>query len=184
LCLVRRMKRVLLAAALSVGIASAHAQYSLIKSADGVLVVSEVPGRKYSVDVPGSEIVPYGLKQADHLYLAADKRMLQSMSVPLAEFHADAKASDDTILRKQMEYEIAYTRVPRNIVTTQRRKLASGRTALLWSFPPGTEIKRQVNLTFRSGSYVVALVGAVDDSHSAADIERFLTRIANSFHAK
>ena len=106
------------------------------------------------------------------------------MSVLLAEFRADPKASDDAILGQQMQYEINYTRVPPSAVKTQPRKLASGRAALLWSFSPGTQIKRQVNLTFRSGSYVLVLVGAVDDTHSAADVERFLTRIANSFHAK
>jgi hypothetical protein len=178
------MKRVLVIIAFLADITCADAQYSLIKSADGVLVVSEVPGRKFSVDVPGLEIVPYGLKQADHPYLTADSRLLQIMSVPLAEFRADAKASDDVILRRQMEYETNYTRVPISAVKAQQRKLANGRTALLWSFAPGTQIKRQVNLTFRSGSYVVALVGAIDDAHGAADIERFLTRIANSFHAK
>ncbi len=165
------------------GMACAHAQYTLIKSADGVLVVSQVPGRKYSVDVPGSKIVPYGLKQAAHPFLTADNRLLQIMSVPLAEFHADPKASDEVILRQQMEYETNYTGVPASAVKAQTRKLAGGRTALLWSFAPRTQIKRQVNLTFRSGNYVVALVGAIDDTHSFADIEQFLTRIANSFHA-
>lgn len=106
------------------------------------------------------------------------------MSVPIAEFHADPKASDEIILRKHKEYETNFIRVPLSAVRAQPRKLAAGRTALLWSFAPGTQIKRQVNLTFRSGSYVVALVGAVDGTHSTADIERFLTRIANSFHAK
>ena len=178
------MKSVFLLVALFITVASAPAQYSLIKSEDGVLVVSEVPGRKFSLDIPGSQIVPYGLKQAEHPYLTADGRLLQIMSVPLAEFRADPKAPDDVILRKQMEYETNFTRVPSSAVRAQSRKLAAGRTALLWSFAPGTQIKRQVNLTFRSGSYVVALVGAVDDTHSAADIERFLTLIANSFHAK
>ena len=140
--------------------------------------------RKYSVDVPGSKIVPYGLKQAAHPFLAADNRLLQIMSVPLAEFHADPKASDEAILRQQMKYETNYTGVPVSAMKAQTQKLVDGRTALLWSFDPGTEIKRQVNLTFRSGNYVVVLVGAVDNTHSFADIERFLTRIANSFHAK
>jgi hypothetical protein len=177
------MRRVLSVIGFFAGMTCAHAQYTLIKSADGVLVVSQVPGRKYSVDVPGSEIVPYGLKQADHPFLTADKRLLQIMSVPLAEFHANPKTSNEVILRQQMKYETNYTGVPANAVKAQPRKLASGRTALLWSFAPGTQIKRQVNLTFRSGSYVVALIGAVDDTHSFADVERFLTRIANSYHA-
>ena len=178
------MKRILVLITFLAAVSSTYAQYSLIKSADGVLVVSDVSGRKFSVDVPGSQIVPYGLKQASHPYLTADGRLLQIMSVPLAEFLADPKASDDAILRQQMQYEINYTRVPPSAVKTQARKLASGRAALLWSFPPGTKIKRQANLTFRSGSYVLVLVGAVDDTYSAADVERFLMRIANSFHAK
>jgi len=178
------MKRLLFIITLFSGVACAHAQYTLIKSADGVLVVSNVPGRKFSVDVPGWKIVPYGLKQADHPFLTADNRLLQIMSVPLAEFHADPKASDDVILRQQMQYETNYTGVPSRAVTAQPRQLAGGRAALLWSFAPRTQIKRQVNLTFRSGSYIVALVGAVDETQSPADIERFLTRIANSFHAK
>src|SRR5438132_10358977 len=105
------MKRVLVIIAFFAEMTRANAQYSLVKSADGVLVVSEVPGRKFSIDVPGSEIVPYGLKQADHPYLTADGRLLQIMSVPLAEFLADAKASGDAVLRRQMEYETNYTRV-------------------------------------------------------------------------
>ncbi len=72
------MKRVLLVIAFFAAVVSAHGQYTLIKSADGVLVVSQVPGWKYTVDVPGSEIVPYGLKQADHPFLTADKRLLQN----------------------------------------------------------------------------------------------------------
>jgi len=178
------MKRIVVVIAFFARIACAHGQYTLIKSADGVLVVSEVPGRTFSVDVPGLQIVPYGLKQANHPFLTADNRLLQIMSAPLGEFHADPNASDNVVLRKQMEYETNYTRVPRSAVKAQPRKLANGRAALLWSFAPGTQLKRQVNLTFRSGSYVIALVGAVDDTHSPADIERFLTRIANSFHAK
>ena len=52
------MKRILFVIAFSAGVACAHAQYTLIKSVDGVLVVSNVPGRRFSVDVPGSEILP------------------------------------------------------------------------------------------------------------------------------
>jgi hypothetical protein len=99
------MKRIFFFVAFFAGVACKQAQYTLIKSADGVLVVSNVPGRKFSVDVPGSNIVPYGLKQADHPFLTADNRLLQIMSVPLAQFRADPKASDEIILRKQMEYE-------------------------------------------------------------------------------
>jgi hypothetical protein len=91
--------RVLSVIAFFARMASARAQCTLIESADGVLVVSQVPGRKYSVDVPGSKIVPYGLKQAAHPFLSADNRLLQIMSVPLAEFHADPKGSDEVILR-------------------------------------------------------------------------------------
>jgi hypothetical protein len=178
------MKLILVIIVFFGGIACADAQYSLIKSADGVLVVSDVPGRRFSVDVPGSQIVPYGLKQADHPYLTADGRLLQIMSVPLAEFRADSKASDEAILRQQMEYETNYIRVPISAVKAQPRKIGSDRAALIWSFAPGTQIKRQMNFTFRSGSYVVVLVGAVDATHGAADIERLLTRIAKSFNAK
>ena len=80
------MKRILFLVAFFAGVACTNAQYTLIKIADGVLVVSNLPERKFSVDVPGSTIVPYGLKQANHPFLTADNRILQIMSVPIAEF--------------------------------------------------------------------------------------------------
>ena len=40
------MKRILVLITFLAAVSSAYAQYSLIKSADGVLVVSDVPGRK------------------------------------------------------------------------------------------------------------------------------------------
>jgi hypothetical protein len=84
------------------------ARYEMRKSSDGVLVISKVPSRTYSLDVPGKTIVPYGEKQADHPYLTADRTFLQILSVPLAEFKADERASDEKILKQQMQYEAGY----------------------------------------------------------------------------
>ena len=160
------------------------AQYEMRKSSDGVLVISKVPGRTYSVNVPGKTIVPYGEKQADHPYLTADGTFLQILSVPLAEFKADARASDEAILKQQMQYEAGYWHIPLSSIESHTRRVG-GRTVLVWSFMPsfGPRPVRQFFLTFRSGRYVVVLGSSVERGATKASLETLLSRIAASFHA-
>ena len=160
------------------------AQYEMRKSSDGVLVISKVPSRTYSLDVPGKTIVPYGEKQGDHPYLTADGTFLQILSVPLAEFKANANAGDEAILRQQMQYKANYYKVPLSQIDAHTRKVA-GRTALVWSFMPtfGPRPVRQIFLTLRSGSYVVVLGSSVERGATKASLETLLSRIAASFHA-
>jgi hypothetical protein len=160
------------------------AQYEMRKSSDGVLVVSKVSDRTYTLNVPGKTIVPYGEKQADHPYLTADGTFIQILSVPLAEFKADASAGDEAVLRKQMQYEANYYKVVLTSIDSHTRKVG-GRTALVWSFMPtfGPRPVRQVFLTFRAGSYVVVIGSSVERGATKSSIESLLARIAASFHA-
>jgi hypothetical protein len=160
------------------------AQYEMRKSADGILLVSQARGRTYTLDIPGKTIVPYGDQQADHPYLTVDGVFLQVLSVPLAEFKADANASDEAVLRQQMQYEATYYKVPVSQIESHTRKVA-GRTTLAWSFMPtvGPLPVRQVFLTFRSGSYVVVIGSSVERGQGKSSIESLLARIASSFHA-
>src|SRR5947209_2280468 len=141
--------RTLVAFVLLLSATPIFAQYEIRKSSDGVLVISKVAGRTYSVDVPGNTIVPYGEKQADHPYLTADGTFLQILSVPVAEFNADATASDEAILNQQMQYEAGYWHIPLSSIESHIRRVG-GRTALVWSFMPsiGQRPVRQFFLTF------------------------------------
>ena len=156
------------------------AQYDLRKTPDGFALVSQVKGRKYIVDIPGKAVVPYGVHEASHPHLMVDGVYLQMLSVPLAEFKADAAASDEAVLRQQMQYEAKFQKVPLSSLQARTRKLASGRPALLWSFKHSAAPSRQVFLTTRAGNYVVVLGSAVQGGQSEPQIERFLTRIAGS----
>jgi hypothetical protein len=160
------------------------AQYEVRKSADGILLVSQVKGRTHTLDIPGESIVPYGAQQADHPYLTADGVFLQVLSVPLTEFKADASAGDEAVLKQQMQYEASYYKVPPAQIDSHSRKVA-GRTALVWSFMPtlGPRPVRQVFLTLRAGSYVVVIGSSVERGQSKSSIESLLARIAASFHA-
>ena len=160
------------------------AQYEVRKSADGVLLASQVSGRKYTLNIPGKSIMPYGAQQADHPYFTVDGIFLQVLSVPLAEFHTDGTAGDEAVLRQQMQYEGGYYKVPPQQIDSHTRRVG-GRTALVWSFMPtfGPRPVRQVDLTFRSGSYIVVLGSSVERGQSKSQIESFLARVASSFHS-
>lgn len=156
------------------------AQYEVRKSADGFSVISKVRGRTYSVDVPGKDIKTYGADSADHPYLMVDGRFLQVLSVPLAEFNGSAAASDETVLRQQMQYETTFWHA--EAVPPKIRKLPSGRTVLLWSMTAQGKRKRQIFCTTRSGGYVVVLGSAVERGQSIDELQSWLMRIAGSLH--
>jgi hypothetical protein len=160
------------------------AQYEIRKSSDGFLVVSNVPGRRFTLDVPGKQVTPYGAKTQSHPYLTVDGVFLQILSVPLAEFNGDTGAGDETVLRQQMHYEANYWKVPLSQIDSHTRKVG-GRTTLVWSFTPRFSPRRvqQVFLTLRSGSYVVVIGSAVQAGQRKTSIESLLARIAASFHA-
>src|SRR5437870_3063947 len=93
------------------------AQYTAFKSADGVLLISNRPGQYFSLDLPGEKVIPVGPHQASHPYFLIydratmkreEARTVQVMPVPIAEFKGDPSAKDETILRKQAQYEIDY----------------------------------------------------------------------------
>jgi hypothetical protein len=174
--------RALIALLLLASATPLFAQYEIRKSADGFLVVSNVPGRRFTLDIPGKQVTPYGAKTQSHPYLAVDGVFLQVLSVPLAEFKADPKALDATILKQQMQYEAKYWKVSSSQIDSHIRKLG-GRTALTWSFVPAfsPQPKRQIFLTLRSGSYVVVIGSAVQRGQTKSFIESFLARIAASF---
>jgi hypothetical protein len=159
------------------------AQYEMRKSSDGVLVVSNVSGRTYTLDVPGKTIVPHGVNEADHPYLTTDGTFLQILSVPLAQFDADASAGDEAVLRQQMQYEAKVYDVPLTSIDSHTREVG-GRTVLVWSFIPtfGSRPVRQLFLTFRAGSYVVVIGSSVERGQNKSSIESLLARIAGSFH--
>ena len=157
----------------------ASGQYEVRKSPDGYSVVSKVRGRTFTVDVPGRDLIPYGADSADHPYLMVDGRFLQVLSVPVADFHGTASGSDEAVLKQQMQYESDFWHAA--AVQPQARKLASGRTGLVWSLT--VQGKHQIFCTVRSGSYVVILGSAVEGGHSVSELQSWLMRIAASFHA-
>jgi hypothetical protein len=160
------------------------AQYEFRKSADGLFMVSNVPGRRFTLDVPGKQVTPYGAKTQSHPFLSVDGVFLQILSVPLAEFNGDSRAGDETVLRQQMHYEANYWKVPLSQIDSHTRKVG-GRTTLLWSYTPGFGPRRvqQIFLTLRSGDYVVVLGSAVQPRQKKTSIESLLRRVAASFHA-
>ena len=160
------------------------AQYEMRKSSDGVLIVSNVFGRTYTLDVPGRTIVPYGKNEADHPYLNIDGTFLQILSVPLVQFDADASAGDEAVLRQQMKYEANNYDVPLASIDSHTREVG-GRTALIWSFLPtsGPHPVRQIFHTFRAGGYVVVIGSSIDREQDKSSVESLLARIAGSFHS-
>jgi len=160
------------------------AQYEIRKSGDGFLVVSKLPGRRFTLDVPGKQVTPYGAKTESHPYLVIDGVFLQVLSVPLAEFEGDAKASDERVLKQQMQYEANHYKVPLSQIESHTRK-AGGRTALIWSYVPTFSPRpvRQIFLTLRAGTYVVVIGSAVQPGQTKSSIEALLTRIGASFRA-
>jgi hypothetical protein len=184
LVLIKPMRRLILALIFLVFSAPLFAQYEIRKSADGFFVVSKVPGRTFSVNVPGKQLTPYGAKTESHPYLVVDGVFLQVLSVPLAEFKGDAKASDERVLKQQMQYEANHYKVPLSQIESQTRK-AGGRTVLIWSYVPTFSPRPvlQIFLTLRAGSYVVVIGSAVQPGQTESSIEALLARIGVSFHA-
>jgi len=178
------MARIILALLFLIFASPLFAQYEILKSANGFLVVSKVPGRTFTLNVPGNKLTPYGAKTESHPYLVVDGVFLQVLSVPLAEFKANAKASDETVLRQQVQYEASYYKVPLSQVESHTRK-AGGRAVLVWSYVPTFSPRpvRQVFVTLRAGSYVVVVGSAVQPGKTRSSIEALLTRIVASFHA-
>src|SRR6266540_6434405 len=106
------MARIILALSFLVFASPLFAQYEIRKSTNSFLIVSKVPGRTFSVNVPGKQLTPYGAKTESHPYLVVDGVFFQVLSVPLAEFKGDAKASDARVLKQQMQYEANHYKMP------------------------------------------------------------------------
>jgi hypothetical protein len=128
------------------------AQYEMRKTSDGVLIVSNVVGRKYTFDVPGKTIVPYGKNEADHPYLSTDGTFLQILSVPFTQFDADASAGDEAVLRQQMKYEANNYDVP---LASIARTLAKSAVA---QYSSGRSCPLLVRVRFDRSSLPFALV--------------------------
>lgn len=69
---VRPMRRLIFALICLVFSSPLFAQYEIRKDANGFFVVSKVPGRTFSVNVPGKQLTPYGAKTDSHPYLVID----------------------------------------------------------------------------------------------------------------
>jgi hypothetical protein len=173
------------------GAVSAHAQYAAFKSADGILLISQRAGQYFSLDLPASKIVPVGQKEMSHpSFIICDSpndqpkdgRFVQVMPVPLAEFKGRANENDETLLRKQANYEITYWH-PRN-AETRLTQLENGRTALLWTLTLAKKVhagSTQIFLSFRHLDYIVVLSSNVPNDRKAGAIEAYLRRVAASF---
>jgi hypothetical protein len=175
------------------GLIPARAQYAAFKSADGILLISQRPSQYFSIDLPGSKIMPVGQKSMSHpSFIICDSpddqprngRFVQVMPVPLSEFKGRPNESDQTLLSRQADYEIGYWH-PRD---SQRRltTLANGRTALIWKLTLAKKIRTgsmQLFLSFRQQDYVVVLSSNVPDDRDPKSIESYLRRVALSFRA-
>jgi len=168
---------------LLLSLSSCLAQYEVYKSGNGVVLLSKRQAEFFTLDIPGDKIVPIGMDSAPHPYFTVDGRFLQVMPVLMDEFKGDQTASDETVLKQHLEYEAKYYEEPVSALHSEVRKLASGQTALFWSFVPKQTPKEQVFMSFRANGCVVVLGSAVDGDFTKASDQEFLGKIAASFHS-
>ena len=187
------VKRLFFLLLVALSATSARGQYAAFKSADGVLLISQRPGRYFSIDLPGAKIIPVGQKEATHpSFIICDRpndrvqegRFVQVMPVPLAEFKGQPQESDETLLRRQAQYETTYWH-PRDS-DLRLTKLENGRTALLWQLTLARKLRAgsiQLFLSFREPDYVLVLSSNVPNERKIRPTEAYLRRLAASFHA-
>jgi len=178
------MSKLLLALVFSLSVLGGicRAQYEVLKSREGVVLLSKKPGQAFSVEIAASrQLAPVGMDSAPHPYFMVDGRFLQVMTVPFREFKGDPTTGEEEILQRHRRYEAGFHGVePENIVS-KALKLRGGSPALFWSFTPAQVRKEQAFLTFPAKGYVVVFGSAVEGKDSLANVQKFLLKIAGTF---
>ncbi len=169
---------------LMLSLGAASAQYVVYAAKEGVVLFSKSPERVFTLEVPGKKVVPMGGAQETPRFLS-DGRFLQVTVVTLKEMGGDAGMDDKALLRLQLKYDADYYKRPVADFHTEELRLKDGRDALLWDYTPEVQnvtAPRQLNLTFRSGDYVVVLGSAlVTKAQGMDEMKAFLISVADSF---
>lgn len=161
------------------------AQYDVLMGKNGLILQSKKKEQSFTIEIRGKkEVSPVGAGQSAHPYFLSDGRVLQVFGLPIDEFKGNERASDEVVLKQHLAYEAGHYKIPEASTHPKPLKLATGKTALMWSFTPAPTAKEQVFLTFREKSYVVVIGSAVVDAHhTKADLQELLKQTANSFRA-
>lgn len=115
----------------------------------------------------------------------SDGRFLQVTVATLKEMGGGAAMDDKAVLRLQLKYDADFFKQPLSNIHTEELRLKDGREALLWDYTPelgNGAAPQQLNLTFRSGDYVVVLSSAlVTKAQGVKEVRDFLMSVADSF---
>lgn len=160
-----------------------HAQSTVYKATDGVVLLSSRPGCYFTLDIAGEAVVPAGMDSGPNPMFMADNKFLQVISVRGSEFGGTSKMTDEEFLRRHLAYETGHHKIPLHEVKVEVTPLAKGQTVLIWSATPKMpKAKEQVFLTLRSRDYAIVLGSAVSSGFKLKDIRAFLLKTARTFH--
>jgi hypothetical protein len=154
----------------------------LIKTADGILVVSNEPGNLYTMEIRGKTIAPV----PDHaLWFTVDGNFFQIVTATKAQFlngQSDKGMSEKALLTAHQKWEsdyIAQTLNRKLDVRSEWIKLPNNMTALAWSYEmPQVDSRQtaamQLYLTVLKGDRVLALNTAVEGKNDPRLQQAFL----------
>ena len=155
-------------------------QSGLIKTATGILVVSNEPDNYYSIEVKGKSIKPI----PDHpFWFYVDGKFVQIVCAEKREFLKDDKGIDDkSILLAHQKWESDYiseTLGAKLKLDSSWLKLSSDTLAMAWSYdmPQVADkqtAKRQLYLLRVKGKYVFGLNTVVEKDGEEKVLQQFL----------
>jgi len=168
--------------------ASAQVEGSgVIKTRDGVLLVSNEPGNFYTMEIKGSEIKPI----QDHFFwFTVDGKFLQIVNAEKSQFLSESEKNLDEkgVLSAHMKWESDYiseTLKSKLAVNSSWITLTSGKTAIAWDFdmPQVADkqtAKRQLYILTVNGTHVIGMNTVVEKDGEEAHLRQFLLDRLNS----
>ena len=161
----------------------------LIKTADGVLVVSNEPGSFYTLEIKGKSIKPIPDRP---FWFTVDGKFLQVVNAEKAQFlkdAADKRLDDKAILSAHRKWESDYiseTLGAKLNINSEWLKLSNGMTAIAWNYDmphvaDKQTAKRQLYLIVVKGDRVIGLNTVVEEDGQDKILQQFLIDTMNTF---
>lgn len=164
-------------------------QSGVIKTADGVLVVSNEPGNYYTIEIKGKDIRPIPERP---FWFQVDGKFFQIVTAEKKTILAELgrKATDDRgMLAAHRDWESDYLSKTMNTklkIDSSWQTLANGMEALAWSyemphFDDRQTAKKQLYLfVSKKGDYVLGLNSVVEKDNEEKAIQQLLTDTMNT----
>lgn len=161
---------------------SAYAQ-AAIKTDNGYLFIYNGDSKSFTLTIEGNEVKT--LESSQPMFVV-DGRVLQILTVPVANFAEGKKLGEAELLETHKIWETDYLgqEMYKSKLNVETQSLNVGeRKALFWGFARpamNLEYNRDYFLTMIMGDYLLALGSSLTPKENKADAQKFLSAVAQT----